>query len=272
MWSVSAKIFHKKRNYQSTSYCTTKHISTMADPWCSKTHLDSVVSKFTQLQMNDSQTDVIIRAGSQEIKAHKAVLAASSGYFMSLFTLEFKEKSQSVVTIDYLPCESVMQLLHFSYTASLDLSDENILDIIPSACYLQMEHAIQLSFDYLKTTKRCDVPSHWKLLCEAASLAADHGLSKPFELCLDKIAYWFSAIYKTEMFVSLLPFEILYKMLDRHELTKFRDFETEMPLHEVSKLLLVYRIQILGSLRFNTLYATATWISFKIAPLWLIQQ
>ena len=30
--------------------------------------------------------------------------------------------------------------------------------------------------------------------------------------------------------------------------------------------------QVLVSLRFNTLYAKATWISFKIALLWLIQQ
>ena len=202
--------------------------------WCSKTHLDSLASKLTQLQMDDSYTDVTIKAGTREFKAHKAVLAASSGYFMSLFTLGFQERSQSVVTIDCLPCESVMQLLHFCYTASLDLSDENILDIIQSACYLQMEHAIQLSFDYVKTTKRCDVPSHLKPVCEAASLAAAHGLSESFELCLDKIAYWFSAIYKTEMFANLLTYEILFKLLDRPELTKFRNFGyDEIPLHKV---------------------------------------
>ena len=208
----------------------------MTDPWCSKSHLDSLVTKLTQLQADDSHTDVTIKAGTQEFKAHKAVLAASSGYFMSLFTLGFQEKSQSVVTIDCIPSESVMQLLHFCYTASLDLSDGNILDIIQSACYLQMEHAIELSFEYVKTTKRCDVPSHWKLVCEAASLAASHGFSKSFELCVDKIAYWFSAIYKTEMFVNLLTYEILYKLLDRPELTKFRDFENEMSSHEVGKM------------------------------------
>ena len=205
----------------------------MADPWCSKTHLDSLVSKLTQLQRDDSHTDVTIKAGTQEFKAHKAVLAASSGYFMSLFTLGFQEKSQSIVTIDCLPCESVIQLLRFCYTASLDLSDENILGIIQSACYLQMEHAIELTYDYVNTTKRCDVPSHWAVVCEAGSLAESHGLSESYELCLDKIAYWFSAIYKTEMFVNLLTHEILYTLLDRPELTKFRSFACEMSDHEV---------------------------------------
>ena len=198
--------------------------------WSSKTHLDSLVSKLTQLQMDDSHTDITLKAGTQEFKAHKAVLAASSGYFMSLFTLGFQEKSQSVVIIDCLPSESVMQLLHFCYTASLDLSDENILDIIQAAFYLQMEHAIELSFDYVKTTQRCDVPS----VCGAASLAASHGFSELFEMCVDKIAYWFSVIYKTEMFASFLTFEILCKLLDRPDLTKFRRFVDEMEPHEVS--------------------------------------
>ena len=219
--------------------CTTKQISTMADTLCSKAHLNSLVSKLAQLQTNDSHTDVTIIAGTQEFKAHKAILAASSKYFKSLFTLGFKEKSQSVVTIDCIPSESVMQLLHFCYTASLDLSDENILDIIQSACYLQMKHAIQLSFDYVKTTMRCDVLTHLKIVCEAASLAAAHGLSESYELCLDNIAYWFSAIYKTEMFVNQLTYEILHKLLDRTELTKFRDFGKEIPLHEVGKKFLL---------------------------------
>ena len=97
-----------------------------------------------------------------------------------------------------------------------------------------MEHAIRLSFDYVKETKRCDVPSHWKLLCEAASLAASHGFFESFELCLDKIAYWFSAIYKTEMFKKLLTYEILHKLLDRPELTKRRDFAKDYVHNKVS--------------------------------------
>ena len=118
-------------------------------------------------------------------------------------------------------------------TGRLNVSDENISDIIRSACYLQMEHAIQLSFDYVKTTIRCDVPSHWNIVCHAASHAAAHGLSESFELCLDKIAYWFSAIYNTEMFKKLLTYEILHKLLDRPELTKWRDFAKEMTHHKV---------------------------------------
>ena len=77
------------------------------------------------------------------------------------------------------------------------------------------------------------MPSHWNIGCDAASLASAHCLSDSFELCLDKIAYWFSAIYKTEMFKKLLTYEILHKLLDRPELTKGRDFAKEMSHHKV---------------------------------------
>ena len=89
----------------------------MAKSWCSKAHFGSLLSKLKQLQTDDLLTDTTIKAGTQEFKVHRAVLIACCGY--SPFNLDVQEGSQSTITIDDLPSDSVMQLLNFCYTGRI---------------------------------------------------------------------------------------------------------------------------------------------------------
>ena len=89
----------------------------MARPWCSKAHFSSLLSELKELQTDDLLTDITIKAGTQEFKAHRAVLIACCGY--SPFNLDLQEGTQSTITIDDIPSDSVMQLLNFCYTGRI---------------------------------------------------------------------------------------------------------------------------------------------------------
>ncbi|XP_031272395.1 BTB/POZ domain-containing protein At1g21780-like [Pistacia vera] len=59
--------------------------------------------------------DVAIHAADGTLKAHKAVLAASSPVFQSMFHHNLKEKESSIINIEDMSVESCMALLSYVY-------------------------------------------------------------------------------------------------------------------------------------------------------------
>ncbi|XP_044475103.1 BTB/POZ domain-containing protein At1g21780-like [Mangifera indica] len=59
--------------------------------------------------------DVVIHAADGTLKAHKAVLAASSPVFQSMFHHNLKEKESSMINIEDMSLESCMALLSYLY-------------------------------------------------------------------------------------------------------------------------------------------------------------
>lgn len=72
-----------------------------------------------------------------DFKAHKAVLAACSQYFRMLF-LEQKD----VVHLDISNAAGLGQVLEFMYTARLNLTRENVEDVLAVAGFLQMQEIV----------------------------------------------------------------------------------------------------------------------------------
>ncbi|XP_044510837.1 BTB/POZ domain-containing protein At1g21780-like [Mangifera indica] len=60
-------------------------------------------------------TDVAIHAADGTLRAHKAVLAASSPVFQSMFHHNLKEKESSIINIEDMSAESCMALLSYLY-------------------------------------------------------------------------------------------------------------------------------------------------------------
>lgn len=72
-----------------------------------------------------------------DFKAHKAVLAACSQYFRMLF-LEQKD----VVHLDISNAAGLGQVLEFMYTARLNLTRDNVEDVLAVAGFLQMQEIV----------------------------------------------------------------------------------------------------------------------------------
>ena len=61
-------------------------------------HAGNVLSRLCDLRERDELCDVTIVVEGSAIKAHRAVLAASSQYFNAMFTRKMSERNQSAVS------------------------------------------------------------------------------------------------------------------------------------------------------------------------------
>ena len=64
-------------------------------------HAGSLLSRLNELRKKEELCDVTILVNGTSIKAHRAVLAASSQYFNAMFTSQLSESSQNIVSTIY---------------------------------------------------------------------------------------------------------------------------------------------------------------------------
>lgn len=99
-------------------------------------------------QLNDQRQlgllcDCTFVVDGVDFKAHKAVLAACSAYFRTLF-LDQKD----VVHLDISNAAGLGQVLEFMYTAKLSLNPQNVEDVVAVANFLQMQEIVNACTAY----------------------------------------------------------------------------------------------------------------------------
>ena len=100
--------------------------------------------------------DVTIKVESEEIDASRMVLASCSFYFDRIFKTEMKEKAQSVIELEGISEKAVQTLIEFSYTGVIEISNRNVLDILTTADYLQMNEPKRFCFEFLQSVITSD--------------------------------------------------------------------------------------------------------------------
>ncbi|KAM6443883.1 B-cell lymphoma 6 protein isoform 2-T4 [Liasis olivaceus] len=105
-------------------------------------HASDVLLNLNRLRSRDILTDVVIIVSREQFRAHKTVLMACSGLFYSIFTDQLK-CNLTVLNLDpEISPEGFGILLDFMYTSRLNLRESNILAVMTTALYLQMEHVV----------------------------------------------------------------------------------------------------------------------------------
>ncbi|KAI1892637.1 hypothetical protein AGOR_G00135620 [Albula goreensis] len=99
-------------------------------PW----HSSKVLEQLNHQRQLGLLCDCTFVVDGVDFKAHKAVLAACSAYFRTLF-LDQKD----VVHLDISNAAGLGQVLEFMYTAKLCLSPQNVDDVLAVAAFLQMQ-------------------------------------------------------------------------------------------------------------------------------------
>lgn len=98
-------------------------------------------------------TDVVIVVSREQFRAHKTVLMACSGLFYSIFTDQLK-CNLSVINLDpEINPEGFCILLDFMYTSRLNLREGNIMAVMATAMYLQMEHVVDTCRKFIKASE-----------------------------------------------------------------------------------------------------------------------
>ncbi|XP_031724577.1 zinc finger and BTB domain-containing protein 17 [Anarrhichthys ocellatus] len=111
----------------------------MEFPW----HSGKVLEQLNRQRRQGMLCDCTFVVDGVDFKAHKAVLAACSVYFRTLF-LDQKD----VVHLDISNAAGLGQVLEFMYTAKLTLSPQNVEDVLAVANFLQMQEIVNACSAY----------------------------------------------------------------------------------------------------------------------------
>eukprot|EP00064_Thunnus_orientalis_P017431 superscaffoldBa00003701_g17513 len=111
----------------------------MEFPW----HSGKVLEQLNRQRKQGLLCDCTFVVDGVDFKAHKAVLAACSVYFRTLF-LDQKD----VVHLDISNAAGLGQVLEFMYTAKLSLSPQNVEDVLTVANFLQMQEIVNACSAY----------------------------------------------------------------------------------------------------------------------------
>ncbi|XP_034760881.2 zinc finger and BTB domain-containing protein 17-like isoform X1 [Acipenser ruthenus] len=112
-------------------------------PW----HSGKVLEQFDQQRQMGLLCDCTFVVDGVDFKAHKALLAACSLYFRMLFV-----EQKDVVHLDISNAAGLGQVLEFMYTAKLNLTNQNVDDVLAVAGFLQMQEIVNACTAYKTLT------------------------------------------------------------------------------------------------------------------------
>ncbi|CAB1329921.1 unnamed protein product [Coregonus sp. 'balchen'] len=112
-------------------------------------HAKSILNAMNALRKNNTLCDITLRVENTDFPAHRIVLAACSDYFCAMFTSELSEKGKSFVDIQGLTASTMEILLDFVYTETVLVTVENVQELLPAACLLQLKGVKRACCDFL---------------------------------------------------------------------------------------------------------------------------
>ncbi|CAI2302977.1 unnamed protein product [Caenorhabditis sp. 36 PRJEB53466] len=157
----------------------------------------TVLQQLRTLRDKDVLCDVTLVCGWKRINAHRLVLSACSGYFLSMFTSQMSECYMKEVNLEDIDPLTLESLVEFCYTGCIEINDVNVQDILPVACLLQLQDVQNSCCEYLR--KQLDPSNCLGIRAFADTHACKELLSSADEFALKN----FSSIVGKEEFLLL---------------------------------------------------------------------
>ena len=101
-------------------------------------HCHEIAQRLDIMRTSESFCDVTIAVKGKEFKAHKAVLAAASPFFLTLLTSDMKESKEQVIKIELEEATAAVMedVLKYVYTGNVLVTEESAHNLIATADYL----------------------------------------------------------------------------------------------------------------------------------------
>uniref|UniRef100_A0A672YMM0 BTB domain-containing protein n=1 Tax=Sphaeramia orbicularis TaxID=375764 RepID=A0A672YMM0_9TELE len=125
----------------------------------SKVHCANVLLSLEEQRRQGILCDVTVLVEGREVRAHRAVLAASSRYFLQALLGHNGTAGEAELIInlpDKVTAKGFAPLLQFAYTAKLVLSQENIHEVILCADFLGVHNLEDSCFRFLQAQLQND--------------------------------------------------------------------------------------------------------------------
>ena len=117
-------------------------------------HPESLLYKMSEMRDSQTLTDVTLKVCGKSFDAHRVVLAASSEYFSAMFTTKMQESSQKEIELkdDSLTPAALQIILDFVYKTEINITEENVFEVLGAADHLQMTSAIDKCWEFMSET------------------------------------------------------------------------------------------------------------------------
>ncbi|XP_049597038.1 transcription regulator protein BACH2 isoform X1 [Syngnathus scovelli] len=123
----------------------------------SKVHCANVLLSLEEQRRQGVLCDVTVVVEGREVRAHRAILAASSRYFLQALLGYNGPPGEPVINLpDKVSAKGFAPLLQFAYTAKLLLSRENIHEVILCADFLGVHNLEDSCFRFLQAQLQND--------------------------------------------------------------------------------------------------------------------
>ncbi|XP_071952020.1 actin-binding protein IPP-like [Antedon mediterranea] len=114
-------------------------------------HAQSLLQQLCMLHSEKTFCDATIIVGSQIFTAHCVVLSACSQYFKVMFCGGLLESLSKQVELHGVEAAVFDKLLEFIYTGEIDITSENVQDLLSAADMLQIPEIIQACCNFLRS-------------------------------------------------------------------------------------------------------------------------
>ena len=111
----------------------------------------TILEGLNNLREQNQLFDITLKIGGRAFPAHKAVLAATSGYFRAMFTSGFKERNQSEIEIEFRNPNAFEILLEFAYTGRVSVTKvkSHMCDVFEMSLYMDFTEFTYVCTDLL---------------------------------------------------------------------------------------------------------------------------
>ncbi|XP_076046546.1 actin-binding protein IPP-like isoform X2 [Oratosquilla oratoria] len=121
-----------------------------AHRYACKSYANKLLQNLHTLWQSEHFCDVEITAGGFVVKAHRAVLSASSAYFQAMFTGGLIEETMSTIELKAVSANILAQLIRFIYTGDIEVKVDNVQELMVAADMLEIHDVVHVCTNFLK--------------------------------------------------------------------------------------------------------------------------
>ncbi|XP_019853495.1 PREDICTED: kelch-like protein 2 [Amphimedon queenslandica] len=176
-----------------------------------KEHCSASFTVMNQLRRDNQLLDIRFRIGDHAFSAHRVVLASCSPYLRAMFTCGMKESTQDEIMLRDIEPQAMELLIDFAYTGEIEVTTENVQDLLPAAGILQLRDLKTACCEFL--SDHMDVTN-----CLGIKQFADmHSCPDLVKKANRFIVRKFADVVKTDEFLDV-PHHILCELLENDHL------------------------------------------------------
>ncbi|XP_043197507.1 kelch-like protein 20 [Amphibalanus amphitrite] len=129
-------------------------------------HASITMDMLHRLWQDELLCDVTVRVQERRWRAHRALLAASSPYFRTMFTSDYIEKEEAEIQLNGFESDVFDSVLKYMYTGYIELSGDSVAAVLDATEHLQLSALRHHCLQYLGDAAAADTATAvtvWRL-------------------------------------------------------------------------------------------------------------